>query len=65
MLCYKTLHLGQKSDEIRPRCNVFMWLSLDLHDVVVWTETFKGCTVELFAVIRMSDADEELRTFLH
>lgn len=29
------------------------------------TEAFEGCSVELFAVVRMSYADEKLGAFLH
>ena len=38
---------------------------LDLYAMVVRTEAFEGCSVELFAVVRVGDADEEFRPFLH
>ena len=38
---------------------------LDVHDVIVRTEAFEGCSVELFAVVWVGDADEEFRPFLH
>ena len=42
-----------------------MVFDLDFHTVVVRAETFEGCTVELFLMVRMGDADEEFRTLLH
>lgn len=38
---------------------------LYLYAMVVRTEAFEGCAVELLLVVRMSDADEKLCTFLH
>ena len=33
--------------------------------MIMRAEAFEGCAVELFAVIRMGDADEKLGAFLH
>ena len=38
---------------------------LDVHDMIVRAEAFEGGAVELFAVVRVGDADEEFRPFLH
>ena len=38
---------------------------LDVHNMIMRAKPFKGGSVELFAVVRMGDADEELGAFLH
>ena len=38
---------------------------LDVHNMIVRAEAFEGCAIELFAVVRVGDADEEFRPFLH
>ena len=40
-------------------------MDLYLYAMVVRTEAFEGCAVELLLVVRMGDADEKLCTFLH
>ena len=45
--------------------SVVLFRMSDFYIDVVSAEAFKGCAVEFLAVVRMGDADEEFRPFLH
>ena len=60
MTCSLTVHFNAVKEQAMGFRNI-----LDVHDVIVRAEAFEGCSVELFAVVWVGDADEEFRSFLH